>query len=269
MKKFAIALLVFAVIISSVFCLTACNKNSKDYEYILKKGTMIIGITDFAPMNYKDTTGKWIGFDTEFAEAVCKELQVTPKFQEINWDTKEIELKAKNIDCIWNGFTVNEERKKEVDFTNSYMMNEQAVVIKKSNTSKYTSLESLKDAKIAAESGSAGEDAIKDDEFLKQAKFTGMGVQTDVLMELISGTSDAGVIDYVMAMSYVGKGDYADLMIVDSISLAYEEYAIGFRKGSNMDEKINEVMLKLYNDGTLKKIAEKYEIEVQLIDLTK
>lgn len=262
-------MLAVLIIVASVLTLTACNNNKKDFEYVTKKGTLVIGITNFAPMNYKDDNGKWIGFDTEFAEAVCAELGLKAVFQEIDWDTKEVELKSKTIDCIWNGFTVNDERKENVDFTKSYMMNEQAVVVKASNASKYTSLESLKSAKIAAEGGSAGVDAIKGDEYLKQAKLISVSAQTDCLLELISGTSDAAVMDYVMAMSYVGKGDYADLVIVESIDLAYEEYAIGFRKGSNLDEKVNEVMVKLYKDGTLLEIAQKYDIEVQLLDLSK
>ncbi len=241
MKKFSITLLALSLILSLGIGLIACNKNDE----------------------------KWIGFDTEFAEAVCEKLGVTPVFQEIDWDNKEIELKGKSIDCIWNGFTVNDERKAELTFSKSYMMNKQAVIIKKSNASKYTTLESLKSAKLSAEAGSAGEDAIKEDDFLKQATYNSMQAQTDVLFELISGTSDAGVIDYVMAMAYVGKGDYADLMIIEDIELAYEEYAIGFRKNSDIAEKINEIMLELYEDETLLNLGKKYDIDVQLLDISK
>lgn len=267
MKKLVIIVLALTLIVASVLALTACNSNARDLQYVTDKGTLVIGITDFAPMNYKDTDGKWIGFDTEFAEAVCAELGVKAVFQEIDWDNKEIELNAKAIDCIWNGFTVTAAREENIDFTTHYMMNEQAVVIKASNASVYTTLESLKAAKVAAEAGSAGQDAIEGDDFLKQANFVPMGAQTDCLLEVLAGTSNAAVIDYVMAKSYVGKGDYADLVIVDSINLAYEEYAIGFRKGSNLDDEINKIMLKLYNDGTLNALAAKYEIAVQLLNL--
>jgi polar amino acid transport system substrate-binding protein len=269
MKKIAVVVIAVLVMVASVLTLTACNNSAKDFEYVTKKGTMVIGITDFKPMNYKDTDGKWIGFDTEFAEAVGKELGVKVIFQEIEWDNKEIELNSKAIDCIWNGFTVNDERRENIDFTKSYMMNKQAVIVKASNQDTYTTLESLKAAKIAAEAGSAGQKAIEDDEFLKQAQFVSLSFQTDCLLELLSGTSDAAVIDYVMAKSYIGKGDYASLVIVEDINLAYEEYAIGFRKGSNLDEKVSEVMVKLYNDGTLTMLAEKYEIGVQLLNLAK
>lgn len=268
MKKFVIVFLAMIVVVTSIVCLTACNSNAKDFEYVTKKGNLIIGITIFEPMNYKENgTDKWIGFDTEFAEAVCAELGVTPIFQEIDWDFKESELSSKTIDCIWNGFTVNDERKENIDFTNSYMMNKQAVVIKTANAATYTSTESLKTAKLTAEAGSAGQDAIEDDTNLAQAVLNTVSAQTDCLLEVLSGTSDAAVMDYVMAMSYVGKGDYTNLMIVEPISLAYEEYAIGFRKGSNLDSEVNAVMLKLYNNGTLTALAEKYEIGVQLLNL--
>jgi polar amino acid transport system substrate-binding protein len=268
MKKFGMIILAVIVIVTSIACLTACSDNTSDFEYITDKGELIIGVTDFEPMNYKDADGNWIGFDTEFAEAVCAEMGLTPVFQEIDWDSKEIELSSKTIDCIWNGFTVTDERLENMDFTSSYMMNKQVVVIDKSNASTYTTLESLKDASLAAEGGSAGQDAIEDDEYLSQATFNSMGAQTDVLLELTGKTSDAGVMDYVMAMSYVGEGDYANLMIVEDISLAYEEYAVGFRKDSDMDEEVNKAMVTLYNNGTLTELATQYDIAViQLMEI--
>lgn len=239
MKKLVVALLAVVMIIASASVLTACSKEEK-----------------------------WIGFDTEFAEAVGAEMGIKVIFKEIDWDNKEFELNSKAIDCIWNGFTVTPARAAELEFTNSYMKNMQSVVIKTADADKYTTTESLKTAKLTAEAGSAGQDAIEDDENLSQAVFNSVQAQTDALLELISGTSDAAIIDFVMASSYVGKGDYANLMIVSTISLAYEEYAIGFRKGSAMAEKLNEVMIKLYNDGTLTELAKKYDIAPQLLDLS-
>ena len=81
-----------------------------DLAYIKDKGELTIGITLFAPMNYEDENQELIGFETEFAEAVCAKLGVDANFVEINWNSKEIELNSKNIDCIWNGMTITEER---------------------------------------------------------------------------------------------------------------------------------------------------------------
>ena len=101
-----------------------------DLAYVQNKGELIIGITYFAPMNYKDDSGKLVGFETEFAEAVCAKLGVKAKFQVINWNSKEIELQSKNIDCIWNGMTITDERLANMSNSVPYMKNEQVLVAK-------------------------------------------------------------------------------------------------------------------------------------------
>lgn len=243
---------------------TAKNTSS-DWEYIKSNGKLVIGYTVYDPMNYFEGS-EFVGFDTEFAKAVCKKLGIEPDFVEINWDTKETELKAKSIDCIWNGFTINEERKKNLEFTKPYIENKQVVVVKKSNADKYKDTESLSGANLVAETSSAGEDAIKDDENLSKATYTAVPKQTDGLLEVKSGTADAVVLDYTLANAMVGDGtDYADLTIVDGLDLAVEDYGIGFRKGSDMAEKVNGVIDELLQDGTLQKIAEKYELSAILI----
>ena len=179
------------------------SASEDDWAYIEGKGELVIGITLFDPMNYYEGE-KLIGFDTEYAEAVCAKLGVTPKFVEINWDTKEVELAAKNIDCIWNGLTVTEERKSNMQFTNAYIENKQVVVIKKSAAKKFVDTASLSGANLTAEISSAGETAIMDDANLSQATYTAVAKQTDALLEVKAGTADAAVIDYVMAKSMVG-----------------------------------------------------------------
>ena len=106
-------------------------ETDSDYEYIMNKGELVIGITYFAPMNYKNENGELVGFETEFAKAVCDKLGLTPKFVEINWNAKETELAAKNIDCIWNGMTINDDRKANMSITIPYMQNKQVMVVKK------------------------------------------------------------------------------------------------------------------------------------------
>ena len=231
-----------------------------DYAYITSNGKLVIGITEYAPMNYYDEDGTLIGFDTEFAEAVCEKLGVTPEFQIIDWDMKETELKARNIDCIWNGLTVTEERCANMSFTTSYLTNKQCVVINSSNADVYTDAASLASALISAEGGSAGETAILSDADLSQASYTASNSQADALLALKAGNYDAIVIDYTMACASVGSGDYADMMIVDGITLANEEYAIGFRTDSDMTEKVNAVIEELMADGTLAALAEKYDL---------
>ena len=233
-----------------------------DWAYIADKGTFVAGITYFEPMNYFDENGELIGFETEFTKAVCEKLGVEAKFQEIEWDKKEIELNAKTIDAIWNGLTVTEERKENMAFSTPYIRNKQVVVIKTDNADKYKDIESMAGASCAAESGSAGQSAIEADSVLSQNEFIGASAQKDVLLEVKSGTVELGVIDYVMAKASIGDDtDYSDLMIVENVELQPEEYAIGLRKDDTETlAKINAAIDELVADGTLKQIAEKYDL---------
>jgi ABC-type amino acid transport/signal transduction system, domain protein len=231
-----------------------------DWQYIADKGNFVAGITLFEPMNYYDENGELTGFETEFTKAVCEKLGVEAKFQEIEWDKKEIELNAKTIDAIWNGLTVTEERKENMGFSKSYVRNKQVVVIKADNKDKYTDEASMAGASCAAESGSAGQTAIETSAVLSQNEFVGASAQKDVLLEVKAGTVELGVLDYVMAKASIGEGtDYSDLMIVEGVELAPEEYAIGMRKGDTETiEKVNGAIDELVADGTLKALAEKY-----------
>ena len=231
-----------------------------DYDYITGKGQMVIGITIYEPMNYYDSKHILVGFDTEFAADVCQRLGVDPQFQVIDWDMKETELKSKNIDCIWNGLTVTEERRANMDFTTTYLLNKQCVVINSANAGTYTDKDSLASAMISAESGSEGESAIVDDDILKNASYTASNSQQDALVALNAGNYDAIVIDYTMAKASVGSGDFASLQIVDGIELANEEYAIGFRVGSDMTEKVNAIIAEMIKDGSLADIAKTYDM---------
>lgn len=231
-----------------------------DWQYIADKGNFVAGITLFEPMNYYDENGELTGFETEFTKAVCEKLGVEAKFQEIEWDKKEIELNAKTIDAIWNGLTVTEERKENMGFSKSYVRNKQVVVIKADNKDEYTDEASMAGASCAAESGSAGQTAIETSPVLSQNEFVGASAQKDVLLEVKAGTVELGVLDYVMAKASIGEGtDYSDLMIVEGVELAPEEYAIGMRKGDTETiEKVNGAIDELVADGTLKALAEKY-----------
>lgn len=257
MKKIA-ALLMTAVMALSI---SGCSAK-KDWEYIEDKGTLTVGITLFEPMNYYDENGELTGFETEFTKAVCEKLGVEPKFQEIDWNQKITELQSKTIDVIWNGMTVKEEFKEQIYFSTPYIRNKQVVVIKADNAQKYSDLASMTGVTIAAETGSAGQTAIEADATLSTNEYVGCAAQKDVLLEIKAGTTEIGVIDYVMAKASVGEGtDYADLMIVESVELAPEEYAIGIRlEDTELLAKINTAIDELVADGTLLALAEKYDL---------
>ena len=262
MKK-SISILLVALLLIPLFAGCAGSADD-DLARIKKNGKLVIGITEYAPMNYYDEGGKLIGFDTEYAEAVCAKLGVKPEFVVINWDTKEVELKAKNIDCIWNGLTVTEERKENMAFSAPYIVNEQVVLVRSADLEKYSKKESLSGVAVVAEAGSAGESAIEAD--LADAKYTAVASQANALLEVKAGTSEAAVIDATMAFAMTGPGtDYSDIVVSKGIDLMDEEYAIGFRLGSALVNKVNEITEGLLKDGNLKAIAEKYDLAERLI----
>lgn len=263
MKKLFASILAAAMLLSAASCSSESGKT--DWEYIEEKGTLVAGITLFEPMNYYDENGELTGFETEFTKAVCEKLGVEAEFQVIDWQKKEIELKSKTIDAIWNGLTVTEERKENMAFSTPYVKNKQVAVIKAENAEKYNDLASMTGASITAEDGSAGQTAIQNNEALSQNPFIASAAQKDVLMEVKAGTTEIGVLDYVMARTSIGEGtDYSDLMIVENVELApgeYEEYAIGIRlEDTVLLEKVNAAIDELVADGTLKAIVDKYNL---------
>ncbi len=259
MKKFIGFIALILMLVMLTVTVAACSSKT-DVEYIDEKGTLVIGVTYFAPMNYFDD-GDFVGFDTEFATAVCEKLGLEPKFQIIDWDAKFLELNSKSIDCIWNGFTVDDDRKARVEFTQSYLYNEQCAVVRTADLAQYTTVASFAGKRGVAEIASAGEPVAQE----LSAQYAGVASQSATLLELQSFTADFTVIDKTMAQAVVGTGEYDELSIVSAVTLKGEEYAVGFRKASGMAARVNAVIDELLADGTLLALAEKYELEDLLI----
>lgn len=270
MNKKILAIVMSIVLVAGIVCaFAACGNDAtndggdtteapaaaSDLAYIKDKGTMVIGITDYAPMNYKDADGNWTGFDTEFAEAVCAKLGVKAEFFVLSdWDQKVNELNSKTIDVVWNGMTITDALKTSMSISDPYVVNAQVIVTKAENAEKYTDLESIKDAAIAVETGSAGEACVAD-----CANVTAVAAQTDALLEVKSGAADVCVIDITMADAMTGEGtSYEGL--TKTGSLTEEQYGIGCRLGSDTCTEINKIMDELMADGTLDALAKKYEL---------
>ena len=252
MKKMFAMLLVLVLVLS---CFAGCGK--------AEEKTVVVGYTIYEPMNYLDADGKLIGYDTELAEAVFGNLGYKVIFQEIDWSSKYTDLNAGTIDCVWNGFTCNVaddedgiQRAEKVDFSYNYMENRQVIVAKAD--AGIASAADLSGKIAAVESGSAGETYAASFEGVTTKGFL---KQTDCLFEVNAGTADFAVLDAQLAKSYAGKGDYANLTIVDDLSSDVEYYAIGFKKGSELTAKVNAQLEALAADGTIAKIAKQYEVE--------
>lgn len=233
-----------------------------DSEYIKSKGTIVIGITDFEPMDYKDADGNWIGFDADMASAFAASLGVEAQFVEIDWDNKVMELNGKTVDCIWNGMTLTSEVTASMDCSNAYCNNAQIIVIDKKNEDKYSDLEVVKDAHVAVEAGSAGEAVATE---LGYTNIVPVESQANALLEVASGTCDVAIIDSLMAAAMVGEGTSYENLIYTT-GLSDEKYGVGFRQGSDLPAMLNDFFKAAYADGSMMATAEKYGVQAAVIE---
>jgi len=262
MKKLTVLMLMFVLAISC--CFTACSQPATEAEsdlaFIQDKGVLVVGITDFAPMDYKDESGNWIGFDADMATAFAAYLGVDVQFMEIDWDNKILELDSKAIDCVWNGMTLTDEVLNSMECSNAYCDNAQVVVVSAADADKYQDIESVSALNFAVESGSAGEAVVNE---LGYA-CTAVQSQSSALMEVAAGTADACVIDLLMAGAMIGEGtSYPDLSY--TAALNSEKYGVGFRKGSDLAAELNKFFTEAYADGSLLQFAEAYGVQESVI----
>ena len=261
MKRFFKAIALF---FAAVFCMgmfAACGKEDNTK-------TVTIGYTDYAPMNYTDDKGELVGFDTELAKKTFTDLGYSVRFKLIDWTNKYTELNSGTIDCIWNGFTANSAdddgvaRADKVDFTYYYMTNAQCVIRLKTTT-ELSDKSELSGKSVAYEDGSAGETYVS--EITGNVNKKAVASQMDAVREVNAGTADYAVVDLLLAKSIAGKGDFANVSINESIVIAAEYYAIGFKKGSDLTAKVNEKLLAYAESGYLAELAEKYGLSNQVI----
>ena len=231
-----------------------------DMAYVQDKGTLVVGITNFEPMDYQNESGEWVGFDADLAKAFAESLGVEVVFQEIEWESKVMELDGKTIDVVWKGMTLTDEVLSAMECSNAYCNNAQDVVLPAAEAENYPDAASMAELSFAVESGSAGEDMAIENGF----NYTPVIDQATAVLELSSGTCKAAIIDSLMAAAMVGEGtNYADLTY--TISLNSEEYGVGFRKGSDLAAALNEFFVTAWADGTMQELAETYGVTAALI----
>lgn len=231
-----------------------------DLAYVTEKGTLVVGITNFEPMDYKNESGEWIGFDADLAKAFAESIGVEAEFVEIDWDNKILELDSKTIDCVWNGMTLTDEVMSAMECSDAYLNNAQVVVVPADQAENYQDVESISELNFAVEAGSAGEAEIT----ALGYSYTPVTAQSDALLEVASGTCDAAVIDSLMAAAMIGEEtSYADLTY--TVALNSEEYGVGFRKGSDLAETLNTYFETASADGSLESLADQYGVQAALI----
>ncbi|MBN6885430.1 polar amino acid transport system substrate-binding protein [Cytobacillus horneckiae] len=258
-RKFAFKLI--SVFIISL--LAACSSTSAGESESDQK-TIVIGIDDkFAPMGFRDENNEIVGFDIDLAKAVIEKMGATPKFQPIDWKTKESELSSGRIDLIWNGYTITDERKEKVLFTKPYLSNAQVAVTKAD--SELTELHVLEGKVVGLQSLSSAADALNANDISKNVKeITEFSDNVLALSDLKSGRLDAVIIDEVVIDYYMTK-EKDTFKILDE-SLAPEEYGIGVKKGN--EQLLNELQSALdalIEDGTAGEISKKWFGEDRLL----
>ncbi len=238
----------------------AAQNDASDLSYIKDKGTLVVGITDFEPMDYKDESGTWIGFDADMAKAFAESLGVSAEFVEIEWDNKVMELDGRTIDCVWNGMTLTPEVTSAMECSDAYCNNAQVIVVPVDKADSFQDKDNIPEVSFAVEAGSAGEAQAS----ALELEHTPVATQADALMEVASGTSDAAIIDSLMAAAMIGEGTgYANLTY--TVGLNSEEYGVGFRKGSDLAAALNDFFAASTQDGSMLAVAEKYGVQATLI----
>ena len=246
---------------------SSSQTQTSDMQYVKDKGALVVGITYFAPMDYKEEgSDEWIGFDADMAKAFAESLGVNVEFQEITWDYKVEELNSKAIDCVWNGMTLSDDVMAAMGTSVPYCTNYQTLIYAADKAADFEGLTSLEGLNIAVESGSAGEDAA----LALGATTVPVQAQSNALMEVSAGTSDAAVIDVLMAAEMTGEGtSYADLVyslnLNDAQGLESEEYGVGFRQGSDLVDAFNTFWAEKVADGTVLETATTYGLQDAVI----
>ena len=256
-KKRIIAIIMMLTMLMS---LVACADEAEtapesDLEYIREKGTLVVGVTDFAPMDYRDENGEWIGFDADMAAAFADSIGVELRLVEIDWDNREISLDSKVVDCLWNGMTITDEAIFAMSCSNAYCRNSQIVVVTNDNADLYNSMDAVRKLTFAVEAGSAAEDVAVDGDY----DYIPVATQADALKAVAKGQVDAAIVDSMMAIATVGDGtEYENLTC--TVELSCEQYGVGVRKNSDLRDAINEFLIESYSDGTMIECADRYDI---------
>ncbi len=248
MKKIFAVLMSAALALTVAFGVAACGKGD----------TLRVGYTIYPPMNYTDEQGNFVGFDTELALETGKILGKEIEFVEIVWDNKIFDLNTGNIDIVWNGMTITDELKENMEISEPYLENRQVVVCQISEAEKYKTKDDLvKASEIIVEKGSAGASAVGATSAADKIRTA--DAQKDTLLEVKTSASKIAVIDYLMAQVIVGEGtDYSDLTFVD-VGFEDEQFGIGFKKGNTeLCEQVNNAIKTLKEKGKFAEIQAKY-----------
>ena len=270
MKKISLA--VFAMMMVAMLAVFAGCSSSSDtnsgtadsgtaqdnsLQNVLDKGPLVLGLDDsFPPMGFRDENNNIVGFDIDVATEVANRMGVELKLQPIEWSTKEMELNTGSVDCLWNGLSIDDERKQAMDLSEPYMTNRMVLVVL--NDSEYTDQASLAGKTIGVQNGSTAEKILEESDFSKTIGNTiGFKDNVTAFMELETKGIDAIFMDEVVA-NYAITSQNKDFKVLED-GLTEEEYAVGFKKGNTaLKNEVQKYIDEMKADGTMTQISEKW-----------
>ena len=265
-KKILTAALAGAI---SISMLAGCGaektqevKEDNSLTKVQEQGYFTLGLdADFAPMGFTEDDGTIVGFDIDLANAVAEKMGVKVEVKPIDWDSKAMELSTGKIDVIWNGFSITDERRQEVLFSNPYLSTKQSVIVKAGSDIKTKA--DLAGKKIALQDGSTSEDALKADaatyESIGDDNISRFKENSQVLMEVEAGRADAAVIDEIFVRYYLQKENMLDKFVVLEEGFDEEDYGVGGRLGDYaLMEDVNKALDECKADGTTSEISMKW-----------
>jgi polar amino acid transport system substrate-binding protein len=249
-------------ILLAALCLAALQTTALAADTSLQtvkgKGTLVLGLDDsFPPMGFRNDDNQIVGYDIDLAREVAKRLGVQLVPQSIDWNAKEQELNTRKIDCIWNGFTITDERKQAMTFTKPYLRNAQVVVVKKG--SGYSTLASLKGKKVGLQAGSSAADALEAATAFRASLKEVVEFKDNLtaLMDLEARGVDAVVMDLIVAEDNIKRSGKAYSVLKES--LAPEVFGVGFRKNDlALRDAVQGALEAMAADGTLAKVTTKW-----------
>ncbi len=258
MKK-RIALLMVAVMsLAFLFGCTSSNDTGEDQslKMVQDSGKLVMGLDDsFPPMGFRDENNEIVGFDVDLAKEVASRMGVELELNPIDWNAKDLELQNNNIDVIWNGYSVTPEREETNLLSTPYMQNTQAIMVKKDSS--IQTLADLSGKKVAVQSGSSAENALKADETLfASIETVDFKENVTASLDVKNGNVDALAIDSVVANYLMSKDDSFVLL---GETLAPEDYAIGFRKNDvALKDEVEKALAEMRDDGKFAEISNKW-----------
>ena len=239
---------------------SATTEADTSWTDIEAKGSFVLGFDEtFAPMGFKDENGEYTGFDIELAREVVSRLGLELELQPIDWDSKVLELNGENIDMIWNGLTITEDRKEDMLFSNPYMNNRQIVVV--AADSGIATIADLAGKSVAAQVDSSAMAALEaqPDVLASFGELIESPDYVEALLELKLGSVDAVVVDETMGSYYINEDDNPEAYLILDENFGEEQYGIGFRlTDSALRDKIQETIDAMVADGTFAQISQKW-----------